>query len=94
MSRFLAHYVKNIGLSKSNFVVMEITTLLLCMQLYNFNLITIIRGISLNVFRVDRILESAVGVQEYKNSITLGTNLKISLQICVTRPGLTEFLYC
>ena len=27
------------------------------------------RGISLNVLRVDRILEGAVGVKEYKNSV-------------------------
>ena len=44
-----------------------------------------VRGISLKVFRVNRILEGAVGVQEYKNSVNPGTHLKISLQICVTQ---------
>ena len=31
-------------------------------------MIPLLRGISLNVLKVDRILEDAVGVQEYKNS--------------------------
>ena len=34
-----------------------------------------IRGISLKVFRVDKILEVAVGVQEYKNSVNPGPHI-------------------
>ena len=33
------------------------------------------RGISLKVFRVDRILEGAVDVQEYKNSENPGSHI-------------------
>ena len=33
------------------------------------------RGISLKVFRVDRILEGAVGIQEYKNSVNTGPHI-------------------
>ena len=47
------------------------------------------RGISLNVLRVDRILEGAVGIQEYKNSVNpLGHIFEdISLDMC--DPGFT-----
>ena len=33
-----------------------------------------VRGISLKEVRVDRILEGAVGVQEYKNSVKPGSH--------------------
>ena len=41
------------------------------------------------MFRVDRILEGAVGVQEYKNSVNPGSHIsgRISLNVC---PGLTR----
>ena len=51
-----------------------------------------IRGISLKLFRVDRILEGAVGVQEYKNLVNPGHTFEdIPPDMC--DPGLTEFLY-
>ena len=34
-----------------------------------------VRGISLNVLRVDRILEGVVGVQEYKHFVNPGSNI-------------------
>ena len=51
-----------------------------------------IRGISLKEVRIDRILEGAVGVQEYKNFVNPGSQFKdIPPEVCY--PGLTEFLY-
>ena len=38
-------------------------------------IIIVTTGISLNVLRVDRILEGAVVVQEYKNSVNPGPHI-------------------
>ena len=54
-----------------------------CMRLPST--IKAVRGISLKEVRVDRFLEGAVAFRSTRILSTLGTHLKISLQICVTR---------